>query len=249
MSSVSYNRIGADLRHYWTVIPRLTIAAHAYLQYTPAKGETPFWSMPRLGGEESLLYDQDTLRGFGVGRFTDNNLSVRTSSSARASMKPISSGPMASPKSRRSRHRPRLQCAVSDPVAGLHSVGGVGFRAIAEPFVVGYVDVGYGGMAPPSSRASIIPSRKRLSRGNYPRPTDRQDFVAPKRDGNGVAKWLPDGVSGRVRSGRLRFGNLRVGHATIHRTDRSAFFVVEEADTFGAFCRARCSKCPRRSRR
>jgi hypothetical protein len=27
----------------------------------------------------------------------------------------------------------------------VHSVGGVGFRAIAEPFVVGYVDVGYGG--------------------------------------------------------------------------------------------------------
>ena len=32
-----------------------------------------------------------------------------------------------------------------DPVTDLHPVGGVGFRAIAEPFVVGYVDLGFGG--------------------------------------------------------------------------------------------------------
>ena len=31
------------------------------------------------------------------------------------------------------------------PFQELHSVGGVGFRAIVEPFVVGYVDVGWGG--------------------------------------------------------------------------------------------------------
>ncbi len=30
------------------------------------------------------------------------------------------------------------------PVAHLHHVGGLGFRGIASPFVVGYVDVGYG---------------------------------------------------------------------------------------------------------
>ena len=30
-----------------------------------------------------------------------------------------------------------------NPVSELHPVGGVGFRGIAEPFVVGFVDVGY----------------------------------------------------------------------------------------------------------
>jgi hypothetical protein len=30
------------------------------------------------------------------------------------------------------------------PVAHLHRVGGIGFRGVASPFVVGYVDVGYG---------------------------------------------------------------------------------------------------------
>ena len=30
------------------------------------------------------------------------------------------------------------------PIAQLHKVAGVGFRGVARPFVVGYVDVGYG---------------------------------------------------------------------------------------------------------
>ncbi len=32
-----------------------------------------------------------------------------------------------------------------NPFSSLHPVGGMGFRAIAEPFVVGYVDIGWGG--------------------------------------------------------------------------------------------------------
>lgn len=32
----------------------------------------------------------------------------------------------------------------SSPVAELHKVAGIGFRGIARPFVVGYVDIGYG---------------------------------------------------------------------------------------------------------
>ena len=31
-----------------------------------------------------------------------------------------------------------------NPVSGLHPAGGIGLRAIARPFIVGYVDVGYG---------------------------------------------------------------------------------------------------------
>ena len=32
----------------------------------------------------------------------------------------------------------------SSPVRYLHKVVGVGFRGVARPFIVGYVDVGYG---------------------------------------------------------------------------------------------------------
>jgi hypothetical protein len=42
----------------------------------PAGNEVPFWSLARLGGDESQLYDQETLRGYGAGRFIDNNLFV-----------------------------------------------------------------------------------------------------------------------------------------------------------------------------
>jgi hypothetical protein len=35
-----------------------------------------------------------------------------------------------------------------NPIDRLHPVGGVGVRGIAEPFVVGYVDVGMGGEGP-----------------------------------------------------------------------------------------------------
>ncbi|HEY6516283.1 MAG TPA: hypothetical protein VIY50_09075 [Steroidobacteraceae bacterium] len=34
--------------------------------------------------------------------------------------------------------------ADASPVSALHKVVGVGFRGVAPPFVVGYVDVGYG---------------------------------------------------------------------------------------------------------
>jgi hypothetical protein len=30
------------------------------------------------------------------------------------------------------------------PLTQLHKVGGIGFRGVARPFVVGYADIGYG---------------------------------------------------------------------------------------------------------
>ncbi|HLW70418.1 MAG TPA: BamA/TamA family outer membrane protein [Candidatus Binataceae bacterium] len=146
LSSVSYNRMGTDFRHYWTVMPRLTIAAHAYIQYTPAGRETPFWSMARLGGEDSLLYDQETLRGYGVGRFTDNNLSVANFEFRTRVYDTDIVGTHAIAEIAPFAEAGRVFRKLSeDPATDLHPVGGIGFRGIAEPFVAGYVDVGYGG--------------------------------------------------------------------------------------------------------
>lgn len=147
MSSVSYNRAGGDLHHYWTPVSWLTIAAHGYLQYAlGASSEIPFWSMARLGGEESLLYDQQTLRGYGAGRFVDNNLSVANlefrarvweadifGTHGIAEIAPFAEAGQV------------FHSMAESPISDLHGVGGIGFRAIAEPFVVGYVDVGVGG--------------------------------------------------------------------------------------------------------
>jgi hypothetical protein len=148
-SSSSYNRFGVDLHHYWPLNSRMVFAAHAYLQYTPAGNEAAFWEMARLGGEASELYDEETLRGYGAGRYTDNNESVanfelRTRVFEMTIMHTTGVFEIA----------PFVDAGrvfhdmSGDPIASLHPVGGIGFRGIAEPFVVGYVDVGMGGEGP-----------------------------------------------------------------------------------------------------
>jgi hypothetical protein len=146
LSSSSYSQLGADARNYLPIGSRVTLASHAYLQYTPAGVETPFWAMARLGGEDSLLTDQQTLRGYGAGRFVDNNvfvfnLEARTRVYERNLFDTHGVVELA----------PFFEAGDvfhdfdDNPINHLHPVGGIGFRGIAEPFVVGYVDVGFGG--------------------------------------------------------------------------------------------------------
>jgi hypothetical protein len=52
------------------------LAGHTYIQLTPAGNEASFWAMLDLGGQDSVLAEVQTLRGFGAGRFADNNLAV-----------------------------------------------------------------------------------------------------------------------------------------------------------------------------
>jgi hypothetical protein len=145
-SSVSYTQFGGELRRYIPIGSRVILAGHLYAQYTPAGSETPFWAMSRLGGEESLLASQQTLRGFGVGRFVDNNLTVgnlevRTrvfDATIFDTHGILEIAPFG--EAGRVFHRPS-----QNPLDDLHPVGGLGIRAIADPFVVGFVDFGVGG--------------------------------------------------------------------------------------------------------
>jgi hypothetical protein len=145
-SSSSYTRFGYDLHHYLSVGKRITFAGHLFMEYEPAGNEMPFWAQARLGGDESLLTDQETLRGYGAGRFIDNNLfdanlEMRTrvwNMNIFGTHGTLEVAPFA--------EAGRVAHSLSyNPVSQLHPVGGVGFRGIAEPFVVGFVDVGYGG--------------------------------------------------------------------------------------------------------
>ncbi len=149
LSSYSYNQFGFELRHYFPITSRITVAGRVYSQYTPAGSDMPFWAMARLGGEDSVLFGQQTLRGYGAGRFVDNNLTdfnveVRTRVYERNIMGThgilelapfIDAGKV-------------FEDAAGNPLTPLHPVGGLGIRGIAEPFVVGYVDVGWGGQGP-----------------------------------------------------------------------------------------------------
>jgi hypothetical protein len=153
MSSFSYSEFGFDVRRYQQVTRWLIIAANVYARYIPANTEVPFWEMSWLGGdgsgESSLmalpLSDHLTWRGFGAGRYIDNDLFVANlefrmqvyerdifDTHGILEIAPfIDAGQV-------------FQYVTQDPVSQLHPVGGIGFRGIALPFVVGYVDFGYG---------------------------------------------------------------------------------------------------------
>jgi Omp85 superfamily domain len=145
-SSISYNRFGGELRQYLSVGQRITFAGHLFSEYEPAGNEMPFWSQARLGGDESLLTDQETLRGYGAGRYIDNNLFVmNVEMRTRVWDKDVLGthgilelAPFA--EAGRVGHDMGY-----NPFTDLHPVGGIGFRGIAEPFVVGFVDIGWGG--------------------------------------------------------------------------------------------------------
>jgi surface antigen Omp85-like protein len=146
LSSFSYNRIGLDAHHYWTLSPRLTFAAHGYLQYMPSGNEAPFWERGRLGGEPSFLYDQETLRGFGAGRYNDNNLSVANFElRTRVFELTVMNTPGVLELAPFFEAGRVFHNMSGDPFEALHPVGGIGFRGIAQPFIVGFVDVGWGG--------------------------------------------------------------------------------------------------------
>jgi hypothetical protein len=145
LSTMSYTVLGIDIRHYQPVHDRVTIAGHMALRYMPEATNAPFWSLSSLGGDRSIISEQQPLRGFGEGRFVDRNLSsvgveIRTrvldlhlfSTDVSAQVAPfIEAGSV-------------FHSVRNSPLRKLHTVGGVGFRAIADPFIVGYVDVGYG---------------------------------------------------------------------------------------------------------
>jgi hypothetical protein len=115
------------------------------IRYLPTSHDVPFWALSGLGGGESGVGGEQPLRGWGVGRFYDRDavsgsIELRrkvvtyeaTSTSIDVEVTPfIDVGRV-------------FARAGTVPLDQLHRVYGVGFRGIARPFVVGYVDIGYG---------------------------------------------------------------------------------------------------------
>lgn len=140
-----YSEGGLDARQLWSLASGNTIAAHLALRYMPGTTNVPFWSLSNIGGDRSILDSSQPLRGYGQGRYCDRN-SFSTSIEFRKRVLTVDAV---------STHIDIELTPFVDfgevfahsrdsPVAHLHHVGGLGFRGIASPFVVGYVDVGYG---------------------------------------------------------------------------------------------------------
>jgi Omp85 superfamily domain len=140
-----YSEVGGDGRGFWLIAPDTILAGHMALRYLPTSHEVPFWALSGIGGGESVVGGEQPLRGWGAGRFYDrdsfsSSVELRrkvhtfdtTSTSIDLEVTPfIDVG--------------RVFARTSSlPFDQLHKVLGVGFRGIARPFVVGYVDIGYG---------------------------------------------------------------------------------------------------------
>ncbi len=146
LSSTSYSRFGVDARHFQPLDDRLTLAGHVALQYMTAGADVPFWALSSLGGDRSILAERQPLRGFGGDRFVDRNVFSSTLELRRKildlnlfttdlslEMAPfIDAGRV-------------FHNFDDNPLGRLHVAGGLGVRAVAKPFIVGYVDIGYGG--------------------------------------------------------------------------------------------------------
>ncbi len=140
-----FSEIGTDGRFYWSPTGSLTIAAHFDLRYMPSLHAVPFWALSNVGGDRSTIGGPQTLRGFGEARyygrdafsvnvelrqkvFTLNTLGTRIV----LQIAPFYDAGRV------------FEHSSTFPIDQLHNVLGVGFRGIAAPFIVGYVDVGYG---------------------------------------------------------------------------------------------------------
>jgi outer membrane protein assembly factor BamA len=140
-----YSEAGIDGRAFWPIATDTVLAAHASLRYLPTAHRVPFWALSSIGGQVSVVGGQQPLRGFGEGRFYDRN---SFSASVELRRKVWSFNAV-------STHVDLELAPFVDlgrvfartdtwPLSQLHTVGGLGFRGIARPFVVGYVDLGYG---------------------------------------------------------------------------------------------------------
>jgi outer membrane protein assembly factor BamA len=139
-----YSEFGLDARGLVPLDRRTVLAMHTALRYLPSAHELPFWAYSTLGGDQSVIGGTQPLRGFGEGRFTDRHafsLSVElrrivTSFEAVATHIDLELAPFVDAG------RVFAQASTS-PLSNLHQVYGFGVRAIARPYIVAYVDIGY----------------------------------------------------------------------------------------------------------
>jgi hypothetical protein len=140
-----YTETGFDGRAFFPVLDKTVIAAHMALRYLLSAHDVPFWELSSLGGADAVIGGNQPLRGFGDGRFYDrdsfsSSVEVRRNVAtfhAVATQVEIELAPFVD-VGRVFDH------ASASPLEQLHKVYGVGFRGLARPYVVGFVDIGYG---------------------------------------------------------------------------------------------------------
>lgn len=137
-SSFTAIKYAAEVRKFIPLRERFVFAMHGRINYLQSDDEVPFFEQNDVGGRRSL-------RGFGSGRFVDKNsffasAELRTrvyqrqifGVNAELELAPFFDFGQVFRSSRDS------------PFNDLHAVGGLGFRGVVRPQVVGFVDIGLG---------------------------------------------------------------------------------------------------------
>ncbi len=140
-----YTEAGIDGRIFWPMSPDYVLAGHTSLHYLLGSRPVPFWELSNLGGGESDIGGAQQLRSFGTGRYYDRDV-FATSVELRHKVYTFNAVTTAldievAPFIDVGRV---FSQASTSPVDHMHQAYGVGFRGIARPFVVGYVDIGVG---------------------------------------------------------------------------------------------------------
>jgi Omp85 superfamily domain len=144
-SSVSYSYFGAEARQYFRLGSDLTLACHLAARYMPSAAEAPFWALSSLGGDRSVTNEREPLRSEGADRYMDRDLfaggaELRTRLTSLDAFGTHVNLELA----------PFLDAGKvfadmgASPLTHLHTAPGFGVRGVASPFIVGYVDVGFG---------------------------------------------------------------------------------------------------------
>jgi hypothetical protein len=140
-----YSETGFDGRAFFPVLDKTVIATHMALRYLLSANDVPFWALSSLGGADTVIGGNQPLRGFGDGRFYDRD-SFSSSVEFRrnvatfqavATQVEIELAPFVDVGRVFDR-------SSTLPFEQLHKVYGLGFRGLARPYVVGFVDVGWG---------------------------------------------------------------------------------------------------------
>ncbi len=138
-SSISIVKYALEARKFIPFRDRFVLALHARADYIQGDGDIPFFEQNDVGGRH-------TLRGFGSGRFVDKDrffasAELRTrvyrreifGVNAELELAPFVDFGQVFASSR--------DWPIDDH---LHAVGGLGFRGVVPPQVVGFVDIGVG---------------------------------------------------------------------------------------------------------
>jgi len=150
MNPSLYSEAGFDGRTFLPLSATTVLALHTALRYLLEAHHLPFWALSSIGGDRSYIGGDQPLRGFGAGRFSDLD-SFSFTAELRQQVATINTAGsdidlQLAPFIEAGRVFRRES---TDPISHLHDVGGLGIRGLARPYIVGYLDIGYGseGMA------------------------------------------------------------------------------------------------------